>query len=178
MSRKLSDYTALAVSTLGVGYLPFAPGTYGSIIGVVVYLGYAAFLGRAKFYLIDQEWVHQQYSAFFYSATSVLLIFFFFLGIWASTKAAKLFKDEDSQKIVIDEVLGQLVVFTFIPFGVTNWLVFMGFLFFRMFDIWKPYPVKVFERLPSGIGICADDIVAGAYSGVCLGIVYWFSLNF
>jgi len=90
----------------------------------------------------------------------------------------KLFSDKDPQKIVVDEVMGQLIVFAFVPVTVSRWLIVVGFILFRIFDIWKPYPVKAVEGLPNGIGVCADDIVAGVYAGVCLSIIYGVGLSF
>ncbi len=140
--RGIADYAALAFSTFGVGYLPLAPGTWGSVIGVLIYLGYLQIWGLAKLTLIDAGWVYQQYSAGFNSLTGLLLASFCLIGIWASARAVRLFDHKDPQKIVVDEVMGQLVVFTFVPISISGWLVLAGFILFRVFDIWKPYPVR------------------------------------
>jgi phosphatidylglycerophosphatase A len=67
--------------------------------------------------------------------------------------------------------MGQLITFLFIPFT-TSWpLIVAGFVLFRIFDIWKPYPIDDLQDLPGGLGICADDIVAGVYAGVCLTVI-------
>ena len=66
--------------------------------------------------------------------------------------------------------------FLFIPFGLTWPFILAGFLLFRLFDIWKPYPVDDLQILPGGIGICADDIVAGVYAGICLSLGYAISV--
>ena len=176
--RTLSDYFALAVSTSGVGYLPLAPGTWGSLVGVGIYFAYRYLLGYLKPILLDQGWSHQQYSSFFYALTAVLLVGICLLGILASKRTAALLDHKDPQIIVVDEIMGQLIVFAFVPFGISRWLIFAGFVLFRVFDIWKPYPIKVVEKLPDGIGVCADDIVAGVYGGVCLAIIYAISLHF
>ena len=68
--------------------------------------------------------------------------------------------------------MGQFITFCFIPFGLPWPFILVGFLLFRLFDIWKPYPIRDLEMLPGGLGICADDIVAGVYAGVCLAIGY------
>ena len=68
--------------------------------------------------------------------------------------------------------MGQLITLTFIPFGVPWPFVLAGFLLFRLFDIWKPYPIDHLQELPGGIGICADDLLAGVYAGLCLAIGY------
>ena len=73
---------------------------------------------------------------------------------------------------MVDEVIGQLIVFLFIPFT-TSWLLIgAAFLLFRLFDIWKPYPIDSLQALPGGIGVCADDMLAGVYAGVCLSIIH------
>ena len=68
--------------------------------------------------------------------------------------------------------MGQLIVFLFIPFGLHWGYILGGFLVFRLFDIWKPYPIDDLQGLPAGIGICADDILAGVYAGICIAIAY------
>ncbi|NNE97828.1 MAG: phosphatidylglycerophosphatase A [Pyrinomonadaceae bacterium] len=176
--RNLSDLIALAVSTSGVGYLPLAPGTWGSILAIGIYLAYRYLADGARLFFLDQGWSHQQYSALIYTATAVLLVAFCLFGIWASKKTAALLEHKDPQIIVVDEIMGQLIVFAFVPFGISRWLVVAGFLLFRVFDIWKPYPIKAVEKLPNGIGVCADDIIAGIYGGICLSIIYVISLGF
>ena len=85
--------------------------------------------------------------------------------------------DSDPSQAVIDEVIGQLVTFLFVPFGLGWPLILAGFLLFRLFDIWKPYPIDSLQILPGGIGICADDILAGVYAGICLLVIYAISLS-
>ena len=81
-----------------------------------------------------------------------------------------------TQQAVVDEVIGQLITFLFIPFGVHWSFILGGFLLFRLFDIWKPYPIDHLQELPGGIGVCADDMLAGVYAGVCLSIIYAINL--
>ena len=73
--------------------------------------------------------------------------------------------------------MGQLIVFLFVPFDISWKLILAGFLLFRLFDIWKPYPIDSLQNLPAGIGVCADDILAGVYGGVCLSLIYAVSLS-
>ena len=77
---------------------------------------------------------------------------------------------------MVDEVIGQLIVFLFIPFTSSWYLIAAGFLLFRLFDIWKPYPIDDLQNLPGGIGVCADDMLAGVYAGVCVSIIYAIGL--
>ena len=78
----------------------------------------------------------------------------------------------DPSEAVVDEVMGQIITLLFVPLGVGLPFVLAGFLLFRLFDIWKPYPIDSLQYLPVGVGICADDIVAGVYAGLCLALGY------
>lgn len=173
-----TDYLSLAVTTFGVGYLPLAPGTWGSIVGVGIYLGVSK---------LDAIWHHHwavehgfsalQGSAVSLAAVSIIFLLFTLFGIWAAGRATELLGNEDPSEAVVDEVIGQLVVFLFVPFGVGWPMILAGFLLFRLFDIWKPYPIDHLQSLPGGLGICADDILAGVYAGVCLSVIYAVSLS-
>jgi phosphatidylglycerophosphatase A len=142
---------AFAVATFfGCGHFPVGPGTAGSLVALVLLaLGYRFGLTRA--------------------ALLFLLVLLIPLGVWAATKTARSLGAKDPGMVVIDEVLGQWLTLLGAP--VWNWKSFTGaFLLFRLFDIWKPQPVRVAEALPSGIGIVADDLVAGVYAALILYI--------
>lgn len=171
------DYFALAVTTFGVGYLPLAPGTWGSMVGVMIYLAAAWFEASVGISLLNNGWNLDQISAWFHAVNLIVFLLFCLLGIWAASRATKLFKHKDPSQAVVDEVIGQLIVFLFIPFGVHWFFVLAGFLLFRLFDIWKPYPIDSLQGLPAGIGVCADDILAGVYGGVCLTLIYAIYLS-
>ncbi|WP_031498740.1 phosphatidylglycerophosphatase A [Bryobacter aggregatus] len=127
------------------GYTPKAPGTAGALFGVLlVYL-----LHRYAFF-ID---IH------FALLSAVLLL----PSIWASNQMIDTLQLKDPQCIVIDEVLGQVIAFTAVV--QYSWLSYLvAFLLFRAFDIWKPFPVNMFEKLPRGLGVMADDLMAGVYA--------------
>ena len=173
------DYVALTLTTWGVGYGPVAPGTWGSAVGVGIYLGVAWFetamptagsgAGFASFgaFAFRSLAVHHTFVV-----NSVLLLAFCLAGIWASSRSIPLLGSSDPSEAVVDEVMGQLITFCFVPFGIGWPFILAGFLLFRLFDIWKPYPIDALQVLPGGIGVCADDIVAGVYAGVCLAIGY------
>jgi phosphatidylglycerophosphatase A len=174
----IKDYFALAVTTFGVGYLPLAPGTWGSMVGVLIYLG-AGFVDA----IWDHHWSVQhnlnaaQAGAISHVFMAIVLLILCLVGIWAAGRSTDLFGNSDPSQAVVDEVMGQLITFLFIPFT-TSWkLILAGFLLFRLFDIWKPYPIRAFESMPGGLGICADDIVAGVYAGICLAFLYALSLS-
>ena len=175
--KTLTDYLSLALTTFGVGYIPLAPGTWGSAVGVLIYLAFRQIETFEVPLLITQGWQISQISAWITDLNSILLVAFCLIGILASDRASILFNKKDPQKVVVDEVMGQLITFSFVPFDISWKLILAGFLLFRLFDIWKPYPIDALQNLPAGIGVCADDILAGVYGGVCLGIIYAISLT-
>lgn len=90
-------------------------------------------------------------------------------AVRAATEAARAMHDEDPKPVVIDEVLGQWV--TLVGASALSWRSFaLGLVLFRVFDIWKPWPVRNFEKLPEGVGIIADDLAAGIYGALILYI--------
>ncbi len=177
-SKGLRDYFALALTTCGVGYLPLAPGTWGSLVGVAVYLLIWFAETKLGIYFLHRSWNAEQITAWIHTVNIIIFLVFCLVGIWASSRAVQLFQNKDPQKVVVDEVMGQLLVFMFIPFDVHWYYVVSGFLFFRLFDIWKPYPIDSLQNLPAGIGVCADDLLAGIYGGACLALLYAVKLSF
>lgn len=143
---------ALLLATwFGCGYFPWGPGTVASAVAVVIaaLLHFYAGVNRGGLLLI----------------TAVLLI----PGIWASTQTALFVQKKDPGLVVIDEVFGQWV--TLAGAAVLDWRTLLaGFVLFRLFDIWKPWPVRDFEKLPGGTGIVADDLAAGIYGALILYI--------
>ncbi len=164
--KTAGDYFALAISTCGVGYFPIAPGTMGSLVGVALYLTLWAASSRVleanalvKRLTLLHIWTPQM--------TFMLVVIFLvtMAGIWAATRAERLFRKEDPSEVVVDEVAGQMIALLSGPFWLhTWWSILMAFLLFRAFDIWKPYPIRKLEDLPTGLGIMADDLGAGAYA--------------
>jgi phosphatidylglycerophosphatase A len=168
------DYLALAITTCGVGYIPGAPGTYGSLMAVGIYF----LIRNCVVEFSDSQPTAQLIFSFGYvnAAIVVALGVFILIGIWASKRATSLLGDNDPSEAVVDELMGQFVTFLFIPFTLGWPFVLAGFLLFRLFDIWKPYPIDLLQELPGGLGICADDIVAGVYAGICLAVGYAITL--
>jgi phosphatidylglycerophosphatase A len=171
----LLDYLTLAVTTFGVGYLPIAPGTWGSMVAVGFYALLASSL--SGFAYSGSEASFNATVAIIHAVILVAFLLFILLGIWAAGRSIEMLGNTDPSEAVVDEVMGQLVVFLFIPFTSSWHLILAGFLLFRLFDIWKPYPIDYLQSLPGGIGICADDMLAGVYAGVCLTILYAVSLS-
>lgn len=170
------DYFALAVTTFGVGYLPLAPGTWGSIVGVFIYLLFGWLENSVSANFSANGWTAAQITAWIHTGNLIIFLLFCLLGIWAANRATILFGKKDPQKVVVDEIIGQLIVFLFVPFDTHWYFVLSGFILFRVFDIWKPYPIDSLQNLPTGIGICADDVLAGVYGGTCLSLIYAISL--
>ena len=143
---------AVAVATwFGCGYFPWGPGTAGSLAALIIALVLHTYCGARR---------------------PVLLIVTLLLlppAIWASTQTARLIDRKDPSIVVVDEVLGQWV--TLLGATALRWKSFCAaFLLFRLFDIWKPWPVRNFEKLPEGVGIVADDLAAGMYGALILYI--------
>jgi phosphatidylglycerophosphatase A len=145
--KRTSDWAAIVIATAGgAGFSPKAPGTAGSIVGVLIY--------------ILMERLHA--GAYYLHA----IIFFFIVGIWASSRVEHLW-GHDSQRIVIDEVVGQMITFSIAAAGrhqLSTFDIFLGFGLFRLFDIVKPFPIRRLERLKGGLGVVADDVGAGLFA--------------
>jgi phosphatidylglycerophosphatase A len=139
---------ALAIATvLGVGRVPFAPGTFGSAAGLLIW---AAMSGS-------------------WAAQAAAIVVVFVAGVWSGGIAERHYGATDPGAVVIDEVLGMLVTLFLNPVGWTGALV--GFLLFRIFDVIKPYPANRLERFHGGLGIMSDDAMAAVYANILLRIV-------
>ena len=102
---------------------------------------------------------------------AVLTLILFGLGVAICTRVARVFGLVDPPSVVWDEIVGYLIAMFMAPAG---WIyVALGFVLFRLFDIWKPYPIDLLERLPRGWGVMADDALAGIYAALCLQGVAW-----
>ena len=171
--RTAGDYAAVAVATCGVGYIPVAPGTWGAGVGVGLYLA----LGSVTAWVVVNAAAGGLGSAalpFQQTLTTLLLLAIIVVslaGTWAATRAEKLLGRKDPGAVVVDEVAGQLITFLFVPWGTGPWAIVAGFLAFRLFDIWKPYPINRLEALPSGLGVMADDVLAGAYAAALMSLL-------
>lgn len=130
----------LAATFFGIGKIPFAPGTWASLAAAPLF-----------YFLLPVPLVH-----------AVVLVAVYFLGVYTSGQYARSIGETDPSSAVIDEVLGMGLAMFLIP---KQWpFVVMAFLLFRIFDIWKPYPIRRLEKLPWGWGIMTDDLVAGLYA--------------
>ena len=179
--RTIGDYVALAIATCGVGYIPIAPGTWGSLVGVGIYVLLTRWTLQVSFAALKGSdfllaWHDVGTSVLVICVLLLVVIVLSMVGIWAASRAERLFGRKDPGAVVIDEVVGQLVTFAFVPplfLGGPSYpfKIVIGFVLFRTFDIVKPYPIRQLEKLPSGLGIVIDDIAAGFYAGTALAII-------
>ena len=135
----------------GSGLSPVAPGTMGTLVAIPIFLVLVTF--PPVIYLF-------------------FVIILFFVGCWASGRTAEALNVHDHPGIVIDEIVGYLITMAMVP--VTWYWVILGFLLFRLFDIWKPWPISIVDKqLKGGLGIMLDDGLAALYSLLSLHIVIW-----
>jgi phosphatidylglycerophosphatase A len=145
----------------GCGYAPKAPGTVGSAaaigIGILV----------------------EHYAGWRPLSFAALALVVSVPAIWAAGETARQAKVKDPQFVVVDEVVGQWLALSGARAlnGKAAWIPWLAaFLLFRLFDIWKPFPVRQLESLPGGVGIVADDLMAGVYAALVLFLAGWFNL--
>jgi len=163
---------ALAVATCGIGYVPLIPGTTASAVTSLLYFFIALFETHLAEFFFQNDYTKTKVFVWLDAFNILFFLLFCTLGIWAAGKATEIFKNKDPKEIVVDEVIGQFIAFMFIPLT-TSWkMILLGFTMFRLFDIFKPYPIDRLQKLPAGIGVCADDILAGVYTGICLAFVH------
>ena len=169
--RTVSNYLALAFATWGVGYAPLAPGTFGSAVGVGLYLLLGAISERVLAYGAAHGWTTERLASSRMTLMLLVVALVTIVGVWAASQTEKLLGRKDPGIVVVDEVAGQLIAFLFVPFN-SGWLVILvGFGLFRLFDIWKPYPIRRLEMLESGLGIMADDVLAGIYAAILMSLL-------
>ncbi len=141
-----------------VGLVPKAPGTAGSLVGVLL-----AFLLQQYLY----------FTGWHLAALAAVLLL---PSVWAATVLIGATGQKDPQVIVMDEVLGQLIVFAALGWNETSPLAYvLAFALFRFFDIAKPFPVRALERLPQGWGVMVDDYAAGLWGAAVLWSLRTFS---
>jgi phosphatidylglycerophosphatase A len=153
--RQANPYgkTALILGTwFGSGLMPFASGTFGT-------------LAAAPLVALS--------SVFSPLSDALFLMIMILVAIWASQVVHRLLKKVDPSEVVVDEVAGFLLTMLWIPLSWGTLLA--GFLLFRIFDIWKPWPAGPAERLHGGLGIVLDDLVAGLYANLGLRFILVFA---
>jgi len=168
---------ALALATsFGLGYLPKAPGTWGSLAGIAL-----AWLSSTFWFFVAKNFpslarsIPEKYGWLIILITpSVVAVAVAVTGVIVASRVANYAGIEDPQYVVIDEVSGQFFTLL-LPMGFfepKDWkYLLLGFILFRVFDIWKPFPVRQLEKLPGGWGIMADDWMAAVYAALVLRFV-------
>jgi len=153
--ESLKVMIAYMLSTgLYVGKIPKVPGTVGTVVALFPILIY--WNRGGEYVLLNQIFI---------------TLAVFFIGIWTSTVIVETFKEKDPEYIVIDEIAGYMVAMIGFP---TNWkILLLAFILFRIFDIFKPPPIKQFEKLPSGLGVMVDDVIAGAYTWLVMYLLVY-----
>ena len=142
--------TALILASwFGSGLAPVAPGTFGTLAGIPLVLLMGC-LGSIQALLF--------------------LLVFVALAVWSAEATRKMLARNDPPLVVVDEVAGFLLTLFLMPLSLVH--VCMGFLLFRVFDIFKPFPIRNLERLKGGLGIVADDLLAGAYANLSLRVLF------
>jgi len=135
------------------GYFPVAPGTIGSLVGIL-----------ACFLLQDVP----------FTTYAIVVILTLIAGIYISGEAEKIYQTKDSSHIVIDEIAGVFFTFIYLPKGISFLLA--GFVAFRFFDILKPFPIRsIDEKIKGGWGIMFDDVLAGIYANILIRLIGWWT---
>jgi len=143
---------AVAVASFGyVGFFPIAPGTAGSLAALPLF-ALIRWMGMPALEL-------------------GAIVAVFVIGVWAASQTEVALGRKDPGVVVIDEVLGMLITLALLPASIP--VVILGFLLFRVLDVIKPFPAAQLEHLHGGLGIMADDAVAGLYSYLLLRLCIW-----
>jgi len=147
---KVINTTSYIIATgFGCGYFPKTPGTFASLIAVLIYW----------FFPVESL------------ALFIIALALFMIGVPTATIIERI-EGKDPGKIVIDEFTGQFLTLVFIPFTGVN--IVLGFFLFRIFDIWKPYPINKSQNLPNGWGVMIDDVLAAVYANIVLRLIIFF----
>lgn len=151
----------LVATSFGAGFLPLAPGTWGAIFAVLIWL---------PVYI----WCPADIVLIYTAAMAVL---FTAAGIWASNVAER-YWGTDPVEACVDETVGQLIAMLplwYVP-GSMWWEIVLSLALFRFFDIYKPLGIRSMEKFPGGIGMMADDILAAIYSAAIILVINYFIL--
>ena len=144
----MSDPVLFLAFGFGSGLAPKAPGTAGTVVALPLVIA-ATYLGQIGFVVIT--------------------LFICGLGIWLCDEAARRLKAHDHPGIVWDEFAGLFITFLWFPPGAVELL--LGFVLFRLFDIWKPWPIRQMDHsIPGGLGIMLDDVIAGVFAALTLAV--------
>ncbi len=159
MRKKTGGLTLALATGFGLGYIPFASGSWGSLGSVGLYWIIEHEIPRVGT-AFGRNWLPgSEVFLLLHLALSVIIAA---VGVMVSGAAAAHFGEQDPGKVVIDEISGQQIVFVGLA-PVSGATLALGFFLFRLFDVWKPFPARQVEAWPGGWGIMADDWFAAAY---------------
>ena len=151
----MKRFILLLASGFGAGYVPMVPGTAGTLVAIPIFL----VLSSIPFPLHE-----------------LTILTFFFFASWISGEAERYWGRKDHPRIVIDEIMGYLIAMLWLP--KTTLFIILGFFLFRFFDIVKPPPIRLLEKVKGGFGVVLDDVVAGIYANIVLQIISHFISSF
>jgi phosphatidylglycerophosphatase A len=138
------------------GYFPVAPGTAGSLLAVLIYI--------LEYIILNNNCL---------ISNVIIVLIFIYPSIKLGDESERLFNRKDPSMVVLDEMLGLWTSVSFIPFSL--YTVMLAFIFFRIFDIFKPFPVRNAEKLNGGLGIMLDDIIAGVYTNISIRLIIYIA---
>ncbi len=153
--KKPSFFPVLIGTGFGSGFSPFAPGTAGALLATLVWFGLAMFISETCLL-----WT-----------TVALVSLFTVAGIWATDRLEP-YWGEDPSRVVVDEMVGVWITLLAAPAGHV-WYGLAAFVLFRFFDILKPLGIRRMEKLPGGVGVMMDDVLAGVYGFIVLIVARW-----
>ncbi|OGP67161.1 MAG: hypothetical protein A2W27_02735 [Deltaproteobacteria bacterium RBG_16_44_11] len=143
----------LLATGFGAGLAPVAPGTAGTLVGVLICL-----ISSPLHWLLRL----------------LIVIFLLGLAIYIAERAEQVYRKKDDQRIVIDEIAGFQV--TMLAVDITGLHLLVCFVLFRIFDIWKPFPIRDLQKISGGLGIVLDDVAAGIYAGAVILLLVFFGV--
>lgn len=147
----------MIATSLGAGYLPVAPGTWGALVAIVIWLPLYLWLPGTPAWII----------------TTLAIVALAVSGTWASTESEK-YWGKDPVVACVDETVGQLISMLPLCGGPETapwWMIAVSLGLFRFFDIFKPLGIRKLEKLPGGLGMMADDVLAAIYSAIIVGVI-------
>lgn len=155
--KQMPIFHNIIATGFGAGYFPYGPGTMGAILAMAIYIGLSFTLSYSSLFIV----------------LLALIVVFTVLGVWSGTVSEK-YWGEDPSRVVVDEMVGQWIVMTAIPQSLGWKYILASLILFRFFDIVKPLGVRKMEQLGGGLGIMADDILAGIYGAMGLLTACYF----
>ncbi len=189
--------TEIIVTCFYIGKIKFAPGTFGSLLAFPLSIFLAYILAKSNYVLPLKDYTLTESSVItFFSFFSLVIILLFFVGVYFSNQYIAEYKIEDPKEIVIDELVGQILTITLCIFSgvfvynsnlynkinpdLLNFLIsfLMPFILFRLFDIFKPWPINYIDsNVKGGIGVMLDDVLAAIFASIMHYAIIFTMIN-